>query len=77
MAPPHYESIVGVGSGIGKYFTHLSYDEGMSVLAVIEMTAVTYTDSVSCGGNRMAWACCIPKPRALTMSAFSRNDTDW
>ena len=77
MAPPHCGSIVYAGSGVGKHLTYLGYDEGMSILAVIEMSSVTYTRFVSGRGKQTGYAHCVPKPRALTMSSFSRVDTDW
>jgi hypothetical protein len=48
MAPPHYESIIYGKSGVTKHLTYLGDDEGMSVLAVVEMSSVAYTNFVSC-----------------------------
>jgi len=52
MAPPHYEGIVNVSSGVEKPATYLSDDKGMSVLTVIEVPAVAYTNPVSCGESQ-------------------------
>ena len=76
MAPPHYE-MINARSGAEIHFTYLGDDEGVSVLAVIEMATASYTNFVSGEDNRMVWTRCVPKPRALTMSCFSRNDTGW
>ena len=47
MAPPHYEKKVDAVLAIGEHVTYLSDNKCMSILTVVEMSAMTCTNVMS------------------------------
>ena len=63
MAPPHYEKRVDAALAVGEHVTYLSDDKCMSVLAVVEMSAVTCTNIMSSADMGGIYASANPNDR--------------